>query len=475
MSKQSTIGAMAGLALCALASLAPCPAAAQGTDAPVSRLGEGDATALPAVHEILTPRVLSDLQYLLEEYQEHNQVPALSAALNLNGQTLWAQGAGVLDEQGRPAQADSVYALASVSKAITATLVGRLEERGYLSDGTPLELSGEERSSRWLHRTTPDRGPTLRQLMSHTGCVPHYSSTPSVPNTTRHYAHQIHSARRIARLGPIYGCSVGRTRIYSTAGFTIVGAVLESATWTQFSTLVQQEVAEAFGLRSIRVMYDAPTLAPNPKRATWFHRGHRIPFHNTSWKAPGGGLEGNAIDLARFGGLLANGELVSKPFRDRTMLVRQPGSSYGYGWKIERALDRRRVRHGGASAGSRSELSVWPDQGLSIALLSNSRHHVGLRELSQQMAKRWFDAVEESRRASESKPRSEHGAPWEVPSAGRGQNAQGPCVPSDASAPPPEPSVDRSHERGCSVQSPRSARWLAVVLLGLLRPRRSKS
>jgi CubicO group peptidase (beta-lactamase class C family) len=134
------------------------------------------------------------------------------------------------------------------------------------------------------------------------------------------------------------------------------------------------------------MMYGPSGLTDDDNRTALFSGDVVVPRTNNSWKAFGGGLEANPVDLARFGWLAGDGRITSAAFRDSTLMAAQPNSTNAYGWSMTNRDGRRIARHGGASTGAITELTVWPDHDLSIAIMSNQRGHSGLFGLAREMA-----------------------------------------------------------------------------------------
>ena len=105
------------------------------------------------------------------------------------------------------------------------------------------------------------------QLLSHLSCVAHYGTTPAIANQTTHYSNAIAAVRSIWNVGLANGCTIGSTVSYSTPAFTFVGAVLERVTGRPVSRLLREEIAQPYGLSSLRVQFETTTLPANYERA----------------------------------------------------------------------------------------------------------------------------------------------------------------------------------------------------------------
>lgn len=362
---------------------------------------ERDGNAYGAIWAKAIPRVADypprkDLNNLLSEYAEAENLPGISAAIYHNGRLVWSHGEGETSQSGKVAHGYSIYPIASVSKVIGGTLFGKLEENGALNNGARVNIKGSDRTDKHLRSVPAEHSHRLRNILAHTSCITHYSSGESsscdisrsfgIGNVNTHYSNQVDAAKRIWREGLLDNCSIGGTKCYSTHAFTLLGAALEAASGKTVPALIKDELALPFRLPSLRAMYTTSNLPSNYERSSWYSNNSVTSRGNNSWKVFGGGIESNAVDLARFGWLTGTGRITSKEFRDNVLFATQANSSYAYAWRVDTINSRRRARHGGSWTGARSELAVWPDDSLAIAILSNQSGHDGLASLASAMA-----------------------------------------------------------------------------------------
>jgi len=104
----------------------------------------------------------------LDGYRESLIAPSLSVAVGVGGKLLWADARGYADIETRePASLETVYAIGSVSKPITATLASLLWEKGVV------DLDADIHDYLPTYPQTP-YPITLRQLLSHQAGIRHY-------------------------------------------------------------------------------------------------------------------------------------------------------------------------------------------------------------------------------------------------------------------------------------------------------------
>jgi CubicO group peptidase (beta-lactamase class C family) len=343
----------------------------------------------------------NDLNAAITSYLDINNLPGISVAIIRDGETLYRRGFGFADVQnGKTAHGKTVYNAASVAKIIGGTLAAKLEDEEALRDGTTFNLDLSNKTSTYINNLPVEHTHTVEQLLSHLGCMPHYSTNPSIPNQTTHYSNATDAMQSIWDKGLIVGCVPNTQWNYSTHAFTFVGAVLESVTGKTINDLVNKELLEPYHMGSMRIMYNTASLPANSLRAVPYvprDPVHSSPsakdfidppdavsnpniptsYSDSSWKVLGGGIETNAIDLARFGWKVLDGEIISPLARDTRLWQRvNPSFTQGLAWDLRNDPAGRNVAEwNGTWPGSRTYLRAYPNDGLVIAIMSNRTVH----------------------------------------------------------------------------------------------------
>lgn len=315
---------------------------------------------------------------IVQQMMAEAHAPAMSAAVSVGGEVVWAEAFGLADlETHAPATISGRYRLASVSKLITGATAARLAERGVIDLDRPI---GRYRPS--LPET--HREITLRQLLAHTGGIRHYiprdydPKAPGGPIDYRPYR-TTNDALAVFIHDPLLSAP-GEAFNYSTFGYTLAGAVMESATGAAFPELVAAEVTRPLALAS--VLPESMTSVI-PERVSCYQTQQatgqvfKAPAINPAYKWPGGGYVSTAADIARFcAAFTAPGYL--EPEMLRTVFTpfaptREPAPvQIGLAWRVDRdGAGRLRAHHAGSIAGGRSIAMLLPEAGVSVVVLSN--------------------------------------------------------------------------------------------------------
>ena len=318
--------------------------------------------------------------------QSQNHIPGLAAAIAVNGDIAWHGEAGLADLENNIAVArDSRFRLGSVSKVITATLAARLAESGHVDLDVPI--------SNYLPEIPAQHaGTTLRQLLGHLGGIRHYQRADYDPGAPGGLIDQRFYPDTAAALALFIDDEIvaepGAEYHYSTFGYTLAAAVLEAATGEDFGDLVDTWIAaplalstletdDPFALRPGRVRFYDPAMLYQQQlgleldgsivNALWV---------NPAYKWAGGGLLASAADLARFGAAMAQPGFLSARTYSEVFTPQSTTSGdatpVGLGWNIDRDdAGRLRYHHAGLQQGTRSVLLIYPEAGVSVALMSN--------------------------------------------------------------------------------------------------------
>lgn len=326
--------------------------------------------------------------------------PALSAAVSVDGERVWAGAAGYADLATRAAATlETAFRIGSSSKALTSIAIGVL-----LDDGAP-DLDAP--ISRYMpDLSEPLASITTRQAMSHTAGVRHYGLCLCFPiweyYGTKHYRSQREALRAFERSDLLFPPGEGFS--YSSHGYNIAGAVIESVTAVSFGEHLRARVTEPLGLSETR----AEDGTQHADDATFYElRDGRylevFPVDNTN-RLAAGGIVSTPSDMVRLGHQMIEPTLFGDATRD--MLVRpQPLADgrpnpqrYALGWRVHELdiLDGTEqtlvLHHHGVAYGARSSFSVYPEYGVVVSVMM-SKHEDGFDEAPARLADLFIAAV----------------------------------------------------------------------------------
>ncbi|HSF38650.1 MAG TPA: serine hydrolase domain-containing protein [Thermoanaerobaculia bacterium] len=274
----------------------------------------------------------------VDELRVAMRIPGLSVAVARDGEILLARGFGWSDvERQVAATPETVYAIGSITKTFTSTLMLQLAEQGRLDLEAPV--------SRHVTWQVP-ADVRVRHVLSHTS-----EGEP------------------------------GARFIYSER-FNWLDNVVESATGGSFPLLLKEGVLQPAGLANTfgGTGDDEADAAAHPGLATpyfWENaeqvRSEFPPMglHSSS------GLHSTVLDLVAYSAALDDGRLLRAETRERafspTVSTRGGALPYGLGWFTQQVAGERVVWHGAWWPRSFSGMLVKvPEKRLTLAVLANS-------------------------------------------------------------------------------------------------------
>jgi serine beta-lactamase-like protein LACTB len=327
-------------------------------------------------------RAADSATVLLSNVVRELSLPSLSVAVGIAGEPVWEAAFGYADVRTRsPASLETTYRIGSVSKSLTALSLLRLMDEGVLTlDEEIGPLVPQYPSKRWPI--------TFRQLASHTAGVRHYVGfgEPRFWKETLNRTHyeDVTDALPIFSDSPLL-YEPGTSFRYTTHGYTLLSAAMESAAERPFLELMETELFHPLSMDATGP--DDVTHPTEQQAALYMLAGGRFipaPGADPSYKWGGGGFLSIPADLVRATGALLTDSFLSDSARTlaATEQLLADGSPnpqhYSLGWRVEREAESigrtdstTVMHHGGAAPGCSSFVLMVPDGGVSAALLTN--------------------------------------------------------------------------------------------------------
>ncbi|MBD8525772.1 serine hydrolase [Pseudomarimonas arenosa] len=362
----------------------------------LSGLAAADVTA-PAA-----PAALADTahwQALMSQTRKRFQVPGIAMAIVHDGKVVFAGGSG-LRELGTTDAVDAhtQFAIASLTKAFTATALSILADEGKLDlddrviDHLPEFAMADPFVSREMR---------LRDLLVHrSGLALGAGDLLFWPASSLSTTEIVQRLRQV----PL-STSFRADYAYDNVLYAVATLVIERVAGLSFFDFLQQRIFDPAGLRETRVNADA--LQPGDSNIAVGHAKFDLSELRTvppmTWSNnPGaGGLYSSVHDLARWmqiqldGGLLgsdaegkerrllsaerhaATWQLITPiPIRPARIEALAPATpqflGYGLGWVISEFRGHRVISHTGGWPGMVSKIALVPSRKLGVVVLSNA-------------------------------------------------------------------------------------------------------
>ncbi len=209
-----------------------------------------DVTPLSAVATEGLPEGMADLAGVLEPIRREYKMPGLAAAVIRDGKIV---ALGAVGERkvgsGVTVTVDDAFHLGSCTKAMTATQIALLVERGELQWDTPLPEALPALAAVMHDGYTTA---TVRQLLDHRGGLPQESAPPDMSLRLVHElagtprAQRLTYAKAMLRAAPAY--TPGTQFVYSNAGYVLLGVIIEERSGKDWEESIQNELFGPLGM-----------------------------------------------------------------------------------------------------------------------------------------------------------------------------------------------------------------------------------
>jgi serine beta-lactamase-like protein LACTB, mitochondrial len=295
-------------------------------------------------------------------------IPGLAIAVAVDGRVVFAEGFGYADlEQRVPAWPATKFRIGSISKPLTAVALMRLVEQRKIDLDAPVQK---------YVPSFPDKGAriTPRLLAGHLAGIRHYKDDEFL--IAKHYNSIVEGLKIFA--GDPLVAPPGTKYSYSTYGFNLLSAVIESASGETFLDYMQRHVFDALGLAHTTA--DENRLLVD-QRSRFYSRAtggglENAPYVDNSYKWAGGGFLSTPEDIVRFGSAVLHPGFLSadslKVLFSSQKTTDGQETNYGIGWGIQKSESGQRIyQHSGGSVGGSCQMIVYPETRVVVALLTN--------------------------------------------------------------------------------------------------------
>jgi len=318
----------------------------------------------------------------LEAQRAYDRVPGLSVAIVHDQDLLWSGASGFADlNSQRPASADTIYGICSISKLFTGIAVMQLRDQGKVQLDDPVSAMLPWFNLQQTHTGSPQI--TLRNLLTHASGLPREADTPYWvgPDFPFPTGEQIRAL--LGGQTTIYAAD--RYHQYSNLGLSLVGEIVAEKSGQDYTAYVNEQLLEPLGMTDTSTGF--PTDNRESRIATGYGYSGRdgalppMPRYDARGITPAAGFASTALDLARFASWqfrLLGGES-DEVLQANTLREMQRVQWMDWDWSVARGLafgvyrfgDRTLTGHGGDCPGFNTRLYLDPLSRYAVITMAN--------------------------------------------------------------------------------------------------------
>jgi CubicO group peptidase (beta-lactamase class C family) len=290
-------------------------------------------------------------------------IPGVSLAVVRRGRVIRAEGYGVADlEHAVPVTPQTVFKIGSVSKQFLATGIMLLAQDGRLSVDDPITKYITNAPESW-------RGITVRHFLTHTSGV--LREGPAF-DALKVQADSIVIGSAFAR--PLEFPTGSKYQYCNVCYFTLADIIarVSGKPWDEF---LAERVFRPMGMTATRTTTTTDIVPHRARGYTWRDNAY-VNAPDLLALRPSGAFLSTVLDLAKWDAVLYGDRVLTKSSRAAmwTPVRLTDGSSYGYGfgWSLDSLDGHWQVHHGGSLPGFRAEMARFPNDSLTVIVLTNA-------------------------------------------------------------------------------------------------------
>jgi CubicO group peptidase (beta-lactamase class C family) len=290
-------------------------------------------------------------------------VPGVSLAVARKGKVIKATGYGMADlEHEIPVAPETVFKIGSVSKQFLATGIMLLVQDGKLGVDDPIAKYISDAPEAW-------RGITIRHFLTHTSGV--LREGPAFdPFKVQADSLVISSAFSRPLEFPI-----GSKYQYCNVCYFTLAEIIARVSGQPWDVFLAERVFRPLGMTATRTTTTTALVARRARGYTWREGRYENAAEFLAVR-PSGAFLSTVADLAKWDAALAEDRVLTRASREQMWkpmrLTTGALTEYGFGWQLGDVDGHRRVHHGGSLPGFRAEMALFPDDGLTVILLTNA-------------------------------------------------------------------------------------------------------
>ncbi len=325
--------------------------------------------------------------FLRDEMARH-RIPGAALAVIKDGKNIKTAAYGLANlELSVPVKPDTVFEIGSVTKQFTAACVLLLQQDGKLSVDDKVAKHLPEIPAAWTNVT-------IRHLLTHTSGIKSYTGLDGFA-LTKH----LKQKQFIEAIGtqPLE-FQPGELWKYSNSGFNLLGFIVENVSGTNYWQFLRERLLQPLAMAHTTDRNPGAVITNRADGYEQSDRHHVNRDYDLTDVFSAGAIVSTVGDLARWSGALDGDNPLSakskvEMWTPQRLNSRKP-TKYGFGWFIDEVEGHRNIGHGGSASGFSASLQRFPDDRLTVILLTNTDEQVATT-LARKLATFCFGSPED--------------------------------------------------------------------------------
>ena len=341
-----------------------------------TRISANPVARAPSGEKALTSDQLANIDRYVAAQMKKDRTPGLAVGIYRRGEILLAKGYGLANvELNVPASAQTIFQSGSVGKQFVSAGVMLLVEQGKIRLDESIVKYFPDAPDWW-------KPILIKNLLSHTSGLAEYETGERAGPKGEFYLRlDFTEAELVKKVEALpMEAKPGDVWNYRNTNYLLLGIIIHKVTGKHYADFLQERIFKPWNMTVTRLISDADII---PNRAAGYEPNGPRGIRNQDFVSPtfnstaDGTLYFNVLDLAKWDEALYGTSLLTQSSLDRLWTVyplndgKPNPNNYGFGWSISAVNGHRLIEHGGAWQGFTCAISRFPDDSLTVVVLTN--------------------------------------------------------------------------------------------------------
>lgn len=354
---------------------------------------------------------LQMIDAIVNRFIQEKNIPGISMQIVSDGKTFFTYESGYSHIESRKRMnQDSLSSIMSLTKSFTANALLHLAEHTYFKLDTPIvDYLPYFRTKKGHFNQI-----TTNHILSHTAGFPEniwlvtlldkdlftlvmqspeyhfiFKQVPDIEKIINNIKSREDITKYFSSIELEY--EPGEGWKYCTDAYVIAADILEKVSGLTWEEYVIKHIIKPLNMNSTYINPSLKTSIENMSHYYLYKNGdyHQVPFPYNPLGAPVGFIYSSTNDMAKY--LIAHMDnkqkIISISARNNMFVMmapREPGLSYGLGWKIKRVRNLKIMEHAGGCPGVSSFAAMIPEKNFGLVILCNTGE-IPLQKISDQI------------------------------------------------------------------------------------------
>ena len=288
-----------------------------------------------------------------------------------NGKTIFSNGYGMANfEHQVPNTVNTVFNIGSIAKQFTSMAIMQLVEERKLTVNDSICM--------YLNNCPPAwKSITIRNLLTHTSGIMNYSRLADWDEKHSIQPYTPEELIDLIRHLPLQ-FTPGEKFKYSNTNFDLLGLIIEKISGITYHDFLEKNIFKPLGMKNTGPVNPQKLIT---NRASGYYTKLNsfvnAPYENSALSFGSGSMLSTLSDLLLWDQALYSTKLVSQKTLDEMSAPFK--ADYGYGTEIYKMFDKNTIGHAGSQNGFSTMLLRFPEENITVIVLSNSDQASGGR------------------------------------------------------------------------------------------------